>query len=119
MWLVEAVALILVVGGLVLIGLRIISWENGLSLITMGIGLIGGKYAGSLERRVLRRLGTVALSRKFKEIGLIIAGPEAVHIEVPTEIFSEELAEKISRFAAEVFPGRRIEVVKGERIRLV
>lgn len=53
---VEALAIALVVGGLVLLGLRAISFDQAMALISAGIGLVGGKYVARIENRIIEEL---------------------------------------------------------------
>jgi len=52
---VELVSLVLVAGALILLGLKIISFEQSLTLITIAVSLLTGKYLSRYEDKILSR----------------------------------------------------------------
>jgi hypothetical protein len=53
---VEAISLILVAGALILLGLRAIVFEQALTLITIAVSLVTGKYLGRYEQQIIERI---------------------------------------------------------------
>jgi len=53
---VEAISLMLVAGALILLGLRAIVFEQALTLITIAVSLVTGKYLGRYEERIIERI---------------------------------------------------------------
>jgi hypothetical protein len=53
---VEAISLILVAGALILLGLRAIVFEQALTLITIAVSLVTGKYLGRYEQQIIKRI---------------------------------------------------------------
>lgn len=53
---VEAISLILVAGALILLGLRAIVFEQALTLITIAVSLVTGKYLGKYEEQIIERI---------------------------------------------------------------
>jgi hypothetical protein len=53
---VEAISLILVAGALILLGLRAIVFEQALTLITIAVSLVTGKYLGRYEEQIIERI---------------------------------------------------------------
>lgn len=116
----ELISIILVIGALALIGLRIISWEHGISLITLAIGLVGGKYMSTIDKIIARRYMALAIARKFlKEVTLIKITNGTIYLEVAPEFYNAKKVLDILSYVNQVFPGFKVEVVKGERARLV
>jgi len=119
-WVTELAAALLVAGALVLLGLGRISFEQALSLITLGIGIVAGKHLSRLDTYLRRRYGSRFLARKYsKYISEIVVGDKSVTIYVLPEFLETKIAGKIVKSAWEVFPGMTVEVEKGERVRLV
>jgi len=52
---VELVSIILVVGALVLLGLRVVSFEQALTLITVAVSLLTGKYLSWYEDKIIEK----------------------------------------------------------------
>jgi hypothetical protein len=61
---VELVSLVLVVGAIVLLGLRAISFEQALTLVSLAVSLLGGKYIARYEDRLLKKLREAFFKRK-------------------------------------------------------
>ena len=53
---VEAISLMLVAGALILLGLRAIVFEQALTLITIAVSLVTGKYLGKYEQQIIERI---------------------------------------------------------------
>lgn len=116
----ELIGAVLIVGGLVLLGLGRINFDQMMALVSAGIGVIAGKHFAELDRALTRRYGDIAILRKFqKQVTLVAVFQDAVRIEVLPEFYDPKLVEKMVKFAGTIFPGKRVEVVKGERIRAV
>jgi hypothetical protein len=61
---VELASLALVVGAIVLLGLRAISFEQALTLLSIAVSLLGGKYISRYEDRLLEKLREAFSKRK-------------------------------------------------------
>jgi hypothetical protein len=119
-WVTELVACVLIAGALVLLGLGKVSFEQALSIITLGVGLITGKYMAEVDRYLEKKYANVGIVRKFKrEVTAISFEGDTVAIYVLPEFYREEIVSKIVNYAGKLFPARKIEVRRGERIKLV
>jgi hypothetical protein len=52
---VEALSLIIVVGALVLLGMRVITYEQAVTLISIALSMITGKYIAKYERTIVAK----------------------------------------------------------------
>jgi len=52
---VELASIILVVGALVLLGFKIVSFEQALTLITIAVSLLTGKYLSQYEDKIIEK----------------------------------------------------------------
>jgi hypothetical protein len=119
-WVTELIAGLLVAGALVLLGLGRISFDQALSIITLGIGLVAGKQMARMDKYLERRYSGLAVARKFRgKVSWVSVEEGKVVVYVLPEFFEAATIEAIARYASELFPGRSVEVAKGERVRLV
>ncbi|MEM2233835.1 MAG: hypothetical protein QXP81_09900 [Nitrososphaerota archaeon] len=122
MWITELVGGIIVAGALILLGLGKISFDQSLTLVTLGLGLIVGKHAGEAERAFERRYKHLLARRFSKQVSFFSVddSEKTVTLHVIPEFLSDEkFIRKLTAVAAALYPGYRVEVKRGERIRAV
>ncbi|MCS7118265.1 MAG: hypothetical protein NZ957_05730 [Thaumarchaeota archaeon] len=118
----EIVAVILVTGALVLVGLGRLTFEQAISIITLGVGLVAGKYVAKFELYALKRRGPVVILFKFtKQLSSISVDKKTgtIRIGVIPDYYDSKHIRKIMEYATLFFPGQKIEIVKEERVKLV
>lgn len=74
---VEALSLIIVVGALVLLGMRVITYDQAVTLISIALSMITGKYIAKYERTIVARARSLHVKKRriwgiLAMIGLIL-----------------------------------------------
>jgi len=74
---VEALSLIIVVGALVLLGMRVITYEQAVTLISIALSMITGKYIAKYERTIVAKARSLHVNRRrvwgiLAVIGLVL-----------------------------------------------
>jgi len=74
---VEVLSLIIVVGALVLLGMRVITYEQAVTLISIALSMITGKYIAKYERTIVARARSLHVKKRriwgiLAMIGLIL-----------------------------------------------
>ena len=74
---VEALSLIIVVGALVLLGMRVITYDQAVTLISIALSMITGKYIAKYERTIVAKARSLHVKRRrvwgiLAVIGLIL-----------------------------------------------
>ena len=119
-WVTELFAAIIIIGALILTGMGRIDFQQALSLISIAIGIIGGKQLARLDRYLTSRYASTRLLRKFEGIisAIAVSGPK-VTVYILPEYLNTPIHNKILEEAIRTFIGKQVEVVKGERIKLL
>jgi hypothetical protein len=119
-WITELIGLVLVVGSLVLLWAGRIDYQQTLTLIGIGIGLITGKQLSRLDQYLTRRYGHLYIMRKYsKFISAISIGDKSVVIHLLPEFINTDKHSEIMSEVLKLFPGKHVVVMRGERIRAV
>jgi len=74
---VEVLSLIIVVGALVLLGMRVITYDQAVTLISIALSMITGKYIAKYERTIVARARSLHVKKRriwgiLAMIGLIL-----------------------------------------------
>jgi hypothetical protein len=120
-WITEAIGVVLIAGALVLLGLGKITFEQAISIITLGVGIIGGKYIAQADRYFDKKYALVRLVRKFnKQLMAVSVAGNVVELYINSKFINyKDIVEKIMKEANKLFPDKKIEVVESEEIRFV
>jgi len=70
---VEVLSLIIVVGALVLLGMRVITYEQAVTLISIALSMITGKYIAKYERTIVARAKSLRKRGVTRPILLILS----------------------------------------------
>ena len=71
---VELVALVMVVGALALLGVKAITFEQAITLITIAVSMLTGKYVSKYEGQAIQRIRTCCISSRGVITALALAG---------------------------------------------
>jgi hypothetical protein len=71
---VELVALVMVVGALALLGVKAITFEQAITLITIAVSLLTGKYVSRYEGQVIQRIRSFRVSSRGVITALALTG---------------------------------------------
>jgi hypothetical protein len=119
-WVVELITVLLVVGAFTLLWAGRIDFQQALSIISIGLGLVTGKQITRLERLIDRRYGRRLLMRKYRQVlSAIEVKPDIVTLYVLPEFMTVGIISRLMAEASALFPNKMIRVEKGERIRLL
>jgi len=119
-WVTEFVGILVVVGALVLLGLGKIDFQQSISLMMLGAGIIGGKQLGHFDMKLTRRYADLYMMRKFRRyLTALAVTKNSVSLYVAPEYLESGKVADIVKVAEILFPGKIVEVKRGERIRAV
>jgi hypothetical protein len=71
---VELVALVMVVGALALLGVKAITFEQAITLITIAVSLLTGKYVSRYEGQAIQRIRSFCVSSRGVVTALALTG---------------------------------------------
>ncbi|MEM2607377.1 MAG: hypothetical protein QXH97_00310 [Candidatus Bathyarchaeia archaeon] len=115
---VETVTIILIIGAIVLVGLHVIKFQDSLTLISLAIGLLGGKHLTRVERALWRNWRVTEFMKTLENSVTAISFDKNIATIYVLPDFMN-IAEEIEKIAQRYFPEYVIKIEKGERIRFV
>jgi len=119
-WATEFIAAVLVAVALILLWIGRIDYQQALTLIGMGIGLVGGKQLSRIDHYLRRRYGHLTLMRRYSTyISALKIDGNTVTLYLYPEFFGTKIYDTIVSEALTLFPGKQVVVLRGERIRFV
>ena len=119
-WITETIAILLVAGALVLLGLGRIGFEQAISIITLGVGIVTGKYFSKLDAYISKKYGIIDLMRRYQEsLSAVAVGDGKVTLYILPDFLNTEIEKRLVESVRKIHPGLEIEVKRGERIEAV
>lgn len=109
----ELLAVLLVVGGLVLVGFRVVSWEQGVAVITLGVGLVTGKFFASIDRSLDLRFLQVAVAFRLAGMVSMVKYENGILYVWYLPGFHDEVARRVFKIIPKYIP---VILTEGEKV---
>jgi len=119
-WVTEFIAAVLVVASIGLLWAGRIDYQQALTLIGIGVGLVDGKQLSRIDSYLRRRYGHLYLLRRYRAyVSALKMDGNTVTILMYPEFFGTKMYDTVVSEALKLFPGKQVIVLRGERIKLV